>query len=404
VETQTVSHMGLDCHKNFSRVTARDQQGRVAWRGRLEHADRQELRRVLASWPKVPVVLEGTFGWGWMSDELRLAGQDPHLANCRKVAAWRDARGMAKSNKLDADLLSELWPERQRWWEIWLAPPEVRDQREWLRYRMTLVRWQTGLKNRVHATLHRHGIVQPHSDLFGKRGLAFLQELARDGGQLRDSTRGTLSGYLRMLAQVRQQIAAVTRELRRQVRRSPAGELWRSLPGVSFVLAYTILAEAGPITRFKDGRHLSSYGLLAPRADDSGDEDPTAKPVGRHVGHLGRVTLKWAFIAAARGAVARSGYFRAIFDRRTDDGARDRQRGYIAVARELSRVGYSCLKNQRRFVEQRPQRPERPEPMPRAAEPDRPAAAAAPTNRPSRPDVRRARSPLGRRRERECVS
>jgi len=177
---RTVSHMGLDCHKNFSRVTARDEHGRVAWRGRLEHADRQALERTLAGWPKVPVVLEGTFGWGWMSDALRRAGQEPHLADCRKVAGWRDARGKAKSNKLDADLLSELWTERERWWEIWLAPVEVRDRREWLRYRMTLVRWQTGLKNRIHATLHRHGIVQRHSDLFGKRGLEFLRELTKD--------------------------------------------------------------------------------------------------------------------------------------------------------------------------------------------------------------------------------
>ena len=58
--TQSVSHMGLDCHKNFSRVTARDEQGRVVWRGRLEHANRQELKEKLAGWPKVPVVLEVT--------------------------------------------------------------------------------------------------------------------------------------------------------------------------------------------------------------------------------------------------------------------------------------------------------------------------------------------------------
>lgn len=323
---------------------------------------------------------------------LQQAGQDPHLANCRKVAAWRDARGKAKSNKLDADLLSELWTEKERWWEIWLAPPEVRDQREWLRYRMTLVRLQTGVKNRIHATLHRHGILQPFSDLFGKKGLEFLKQLTQDSGLLRDSTRGTLCGYLKLLAQLRQQIAAVTRELRRQVRRSPAGELWRSLPGVSFILAYTILAEVGVITRFSNGRRLSSYSLLAPVADDSGDEDG-ATPLGRHVGHLGRVTLKWAFITAARGAVAKSDYFKAIFNRRSNDGERDRQRGYIAAARELSRVGYSCLKNQRRFIEQRPERP-----MPQAAEQRQPAATTR-LNRPSRPAVRRARSPLGRRRE-----
>jgi transposase len=393
MQTAKVTHMGLDCHRNFSRVTARDGHEGVVWRGRLEHADRQALRQELASWPKVPVVLEGTFGWGWVSDELRAAGQDPHLANSRKVAAWRDARGLAKSNRVDADLLGELWTEneKRRWWEIWLAPQEVRDQREWLRYRMTLVRLQTGVKNRVHATLHRHGIVHPFSDLFGKRGLASLEQLSRDTTVLRESARATLRGYLGLLAQLRRQIADVTRELRRQVRRSADGAIWRSLPGVSFILAYTILAEVGTIDRFRSGRHLSSYSLLVPVADDSGDEDG-ATPVGRHVGHLGRVTLKWAFIQAARRAAAKSAFFKAIFDRRTDNGKRDRQRGYIAVARELCRVGYSCVKNQRRFIEQRPERPG-PQQLPATPTP-------TPTpNRPSRPGVRRARSPLGRRRE-----
>jgi transposase len=227
-----------------------------------------------------------------------------------------------------------------------------------------------GIKNRIHATLHRHGILHGFSDLFGVKGWRFLEQLTTTADDqpptptptpttlppLRDAARRTLAGYLELLAQVRRQIAQVTRELRRQVRKDPGGELWRSLPGVSWVLAYTILAEVGHPSRFKSGRNLSSYSLLVPLADDSGDEDPQAKPLGRHVGHIGRRTLKWAFINAARNAVRKSAYFRSIYDRRTDGGKRDKGRGYIAVAREMSRVGYSCVKNGRRFHEQRPVR------------------------------------------------
>lgn len=350
-----VSQMGLDCHRNFSRITARDQAGKVVWRQRLEHADRSQLRERLGQWPKVPVVLEGTFGWSWMSDELTGAGLDPHLSSSRKVAAWREARGMAKTNRRDADLLSELWSEKQNWWEVWLAPQEVRDQRELLRYRTTLVRMQSGIKNRIHATLHRHGILHSFGDLFGVAGMKFLQRLSSDD-TLRDSSRVTLGGYLKLLGQVRRQIAQATRQLKSQVGHSEQGKRWKSLPGVSWVLAYTILAEVGRIERFRDGRRLSSYSLLVPLADDSGDEGPGAKPIGRHVGHVGRRTLKWAFIAAARGAVRKSAYFRAVFDRRTDGGKRDKGRGYIAVARELCRVGYSCVKNRRDYREQRPER------------------------------------------------
>ena len=111
-----------------------------------------------------------------------------------------------RKHAFDGDLLSELWSQPERWWEVWLAPPEVRDQREWLRYRMSLVQMQTSLKNRIHATLHRHGVLHEFSDLFGKKGLVFLKALCQAksepveaGRQLSASGRGTLSGYLKLL-------------------------------------------------------------------------------------------------------------------------------------------------------------------------------------------------------------
>ncbi len=153
-----VSQVGIDTHRKFSRATTRDANGKVVWRQWLEHADRDGLREQLLTWPEsTPVVLEATFGWCRLSDELEAAGLEPHLASSRKVAAWRDARGIAKSNRTDADLLSEIWTQQPRWWEVWMVPRDVRDRREWMRYRMALVALQSGLKHRIHAVLHRHG-------------------------------------------------------------------------------------------------------------------------------------------------------------------------------------------------------------------------------------------------------
>jgi transposase len=364
----TITQAGLDNHRNFSRLSGRDSTGRIVFRRRLEHKDRQKLREDLRCLPAgTPVVLEGTFGWGWMSDELKACELDPHLASSRKVAGWREARGMAKNNKIDGDLLSELWSEPERWWEVWLAPPEVRDQREWLRYRMSLVRIQTSVKNRIHATLHRHGVLHEFSDLFGKKGLMFLKGLCQAPAgpapadqptvvsPLSGSGRGTLAGHLKLLGQVRQQVAGVTRMISKIVSKSEEGERWRSLPGVSWVLAYTILAETGPSLRFSNHRKYAAYALLAPRDDDSGDEG--GEMPSRRVGHMGRLTLKWAFIEAAHGAARKSEHFKGIFDRRTNGGKRDRGRGFIAVAHELSRVGLSCCHYERDYSEERPPRP-----------------------------------------------
>lgn len=371
---ESVVVVGWDSHRAFSSVALRGAQGKVIERRRIEHSDRRALRATLASWPAgTPVVLEGTFGWSWISDELRAAGHQPQLASSRKLAAWRTARGLAKSNRLDADLLSELPSEKQRWWEVWLPPAEVRAQRELLRYRMSLVQTQTAFKNRIHAIFHRHGVWHDFSDLFGSAGRRFLQQLARGpsgDAALPPNARIALRGELQLLDHLRRQIAGATRLFRAGVKHSPVARRLMSLPGVSWILAYTLLAEIGQIERFKDARRLASYSLLAPRACDSGDDDGS-NPKGRRVGRAGRSTLQWAFIEAAHGAVRKDARMRAVFNRCTDGGKRNRNRGYIATARHLATCAYVIWKKN---VDYNPAPPPRPGSTPRR----RPS----PTNRP----------------------
>jgi transposase len=388
---RTAAAIGLDVHRRFSTVTARNAEGKIAWRQRLEHEDRDDLRKHLETWPRgIPVILESSFGWEWMCEELEGAGVEAHLASSRKVAAWRSARGMTKSNRTDADLLSELGQQTDRWWQVWLPPPEVRDRREWMRYRMSLVRLQTGLKNRIHAILHRHGILHDFADLFGAQGRRMLTRLVydsenprpreseratlpesgramlpesghatlRESGRatLRESGRATLKGNLQLLDHLRRQIAAVTRTIYRQLRGTPQAKRLQGLPGVGPILAHTILAEVGDFGRFRSAKHLASYSLLAPRAFDSGEETGEA-PKGRHVGHMGRRTLKWAWIEAGHGAVRRGGRFREVFDRYTDGGKRNRNRGYILVGHELCRTAYAISKKETEYRDDPPPRP-----------------------------------------------
>ena len=43
----TVTQMGLDCHRNFSKLTARNGiSGQIVFRQRLEHADREASRAI----------------------------------------------------------------------------------------------------------------------------------------------------------------------------------------------------------------------------------------------------------------------------------------------------------------------------------------------------------------------
>ena len=360
---ESVAAIGMDVHYKFSSVSMRDQEGRVVRRERLEHVDRQALRERLAAWPKgVPVVMEASFGWAWIADEMTAAGLEVRLSNCYKVEKMREARYMAKTNKKDADLLSELPAEKASWWRTWLAPPEVRDRREWMRYRADLVGAQTQTKSRICAVFHRHGIFHDFSDLFGGKGRVFLAELCREGrhaaGLLPEGALAALRGQVRLLDHVRTQLSEVARQLRNDLKCDELTQRLAGIPGFGRILSNLLKAEIGQIERF-GGNHnrLACYCLLGPRANDTGEVDPTKSPLGRHLGHRGNRTLKWAFIEAAHGAVRRGGRFRAMFDRVTKGGTKDRNRGYIRVARELVKIVTAIWKNGTTYQETPPARP-----------------------------------------------
>jgi transposase len=123
--------------------------------------------------------------------------------------------------------------------------------------------------------------------------------------------------------------------------RDPLTMRLKTIPGIGVILAYILAAEIGRIERFRNHKSLASYSLLAPRADDTGEADPSHSPKGRHLGVRGNRTLKWAFIEASHGAVRSGGRWREIFDKVTDGGRKDCGRGYIKVARELVKVVYA---------------------------------------------------------------
>ena len=337
-----IASIGMDVHYKFSNVTFRDDACRVVRRERLAHPDRQSLREHLGRWPAgVPIVMEASFGWGWLSDLMEQAELEVHLSNCYKLEQMRKARGLVKTNKKDADLISCLPFEKSDWWEVWRAPLEVRNLREQMRFRGNMVELQTMCKNRIYAIFHRHGIFHEFSDLFAGKGRKFLVELCLNNPKdLSPQALLALRGQVRLLDHLRRQLADVERILRKQLIKTPLIKRLKTIKGIGLIIAHIISAETGMIERFRNHKALASYCLLAPRSDDTGEHDHTHSPMGRHLGVRGNRTLKWAFIEAAHGAVRSGGKWRAMFDRVTHGGKKDRNRGYIKVACELVKVVY----------------------------------------------------------------
>lgn len=331
--------VGWDLHRKFSQVSVMEiNAGKtsVVRRQRLEHADRAAMTAWLAELPPgTPVAMEGAFGWQWIADLLDDLGLEPHLGHPPALRVL--AKHEAKSDRVDADRLARFWLQ-DKFPACYLATPAVRQIRERVRYRTALSGVRMQLKNRIQALLHRQGILHDYSDLFGKQGRAFLQQLT-----LPPATRVVLDGWLALLDDVLARLAEVEAWMRENLEEDEIVRRLQTIPGIGLILAHVIRAEVGQLDkRFQNRRKFTSYAGLAPVADDSADRHGR-----RHISPACNHALRWALIEAAAACLharACPRKLRRLHQRLTHGGRVRKQEARVAVARELGELVYILWK------------------------------------------------------------
>jgi transposase len=282
--------------------------------------------------------IESMNGARFVHDQLEQAGWQVEIADALKV------KGLAplacKTDRIDAWVLAEL-ARRELVPAIWLPDPSVRAERERARFRLHLVRHRSSLKQRVHATLLTHGRPCPVSDLFGVSGRALLKRLA-----LPEPWAGCVEASLRLIDELDRQIACCERDLRRLGAQHRYVPLLLTVPGIGFVLAYTIAAEIGEIERFASPAKLAGYSGLCPRVYQSGASDRRG-PLSKH----GPRYLRWALVEAATTA-CRHPVYRERYER--TKRRLGKQRGpkvaQVDLARRLSEAIWQMLSHNRPFA------------------------------------------------------
>src|SRR5579859_3282306 len=164
----------MDLHRRRSVLVRMTEDGRKLETARIENGP-AALRAVIARAGERPrVVVEATYGWYWAADVLAAAGAEVHLAHPLGVKAFSYRR--VKNDERDSADLADLL-RMGRLPEAWIAPHEVRELREITRYRIKLVRLRTSCKDQVHGVLAKLGVTVACTDIFGKAGSAWLDEL-----------------------------------------------------------------------------------------------------------------------------------------------------------------------------------------------------------------------------------
>ena len=253
------------------------------------------VERVEAYKEPVRAAIESMTGARFVHDTLERHGWEVEIADAQKVKGL--APLAAKTDRIDARVLAAL-SHRDLVPAIWLPDPRVRGERELARFRLHLVKHRSQLKNRIHSALISFGRPCQVTDLFGVAG---RQQLARL--DLPEPWRGNIDASLLLIDQLEAQVDEVNAKLRSSGADHPYLPLLLTVPGVGWVLAFTIAAEIGEIERFASPQKLTGYTGLCPRVVQSGESDrrgPLTKQGPRY--------LRWALLEATMHALRHPAY------------------------------------------------------------------------------------------------
>jgi transposase len=259
------------------------------------------------------------------------------LANPMQVRAISHAK--VKNDRYDARTLAELF-QAGVLPTVWPGDERTRCLRRLTSRRSQLIRARTRAKNEITAVLVRNLAGRPPaSDLFGKRGRAWLAEL-----ELPDDERLTVEGCLRQVDFLSAEVDAIDRQIAESALHSPEIKRLMTIPGVDVTTAATLMAAIGEITRFPSDRHLVGYLGLDARVRQSGN---TPARHGR-ISKQGSSPARHMLVEAAWAAIKTPGPLRAFYHRiRARRGA---QIAIVAVARKLTVLSWQLLTKQEDYA------------------------------------------------------
>lgn len=335
-----MEYYGVDVHKRYSVFARMDERGRVLTEGRIDNSPEAIAAMLAPSKGKAQVVLEASGLWPYFYDIFEAQGVQVSLAHPQRVKAIAHAK--VKTDKVDARTLAHLL-RADLIPAAYVPPQEIREMREILRARYAWTQQRTRAKNRVHGLLAKRGYQAPVTDLFGRKGRAWLAALPLD-----QTARTLVERELHLVDALDNLIAESSEEMRYRAGKEPKAQLLMTIPGVGYYTALLLMAELGDVARFPTAKHVVAYAGLAPRVRASGG-----------VVHIGRITkqgspyLRWILTEAAHRAARLSPSFRELFLRKK--AQRGVQRAMITVTRQLLSCAYGVLKHSRPYEERRGQ-------------------------------------------------
>jgi len=305
------------------------QRGKKAYQSLPTEAGRYE--QALEKHKADLVVIEAGPLAGWVKDLCDRLGQRLLVLNTNDEP-WQWSNVKTKTDRKDALKLARIAALGDQK-GVHVPAHAVRQWRQLIYYRQTLVSERVSIKNRLRALLLQEQRQLPAGSK-AWRGQEYeqLKELAQDlndcGGD--ELWRGIVKLELQRLDQLLEQLEGVESKLNALAREDQRVEQLQTAPGVGPRTAELVAAMIDDPSRFTRGRQVASYGGFTPKKFQSGKTNRDG-----HISRAGNGLLRKLLVQAAWSGKRTSRPMQEIYQRVRRGSPKRSKQAIVAVARHL---------------------------------------------------------------------
>jgi transposase len=344
-------YLGIDQHRKQLTISLRDEQGSVVLRQQVStNWDRvreffARLRERCAADGGFVAIVEVCGFNDWLLKLLVEYG-------CKEIVLVQpETRSKKKTDRRDANRLSELlWVNRQRLLagekvqglrRVWIAPAEVRQDRQLAELRKRLAAQRTRVINHVSHILRKHNLQQgcPTKGIKTKMARGWLKTLA-----LPELDRFELDQALEQWELLDRHLAQTEKRIADRVAHHPQAQRIASIYGSGGYSGLAIAASVGEIERFPQARSLANYWGITPSCRNSGEATGRLGSITKQGSATVRFLLGQIVTQVLRRDTWMQQWYKRIKHRRGSKIAR------VAVMRRLATIIWHMLKHKQPYL------------------------------------------------------
>ncbi len=253
--------IGCDFHTRSEQIAMLDTETGEVVERRLEHENGEAKRFYEGLKERALVGVESTGYTMWFAQMLAELGHELVVGDAAKIRKMEVRK--QKHDRRDAEHLLNLLV-RGDFPRVWLPSVAERDVRVWVEHRHQLVELRTRAKNGLQAIALNQGR-QRGWKLWTARGKRELKKIP-----LREGMARRREDLLALVEQLDRWVKELDQRIDQEVAQREDAQRLMTHPGVGPLTALGTVLVLGPVERFPDAKHVTSYVGLIPQEESSG--------------------------------------------------------------------------------------------------------------------------------------